>query len=822
MKKNISINISGIIFHIEEDAFDRLKAYLDSINRYFSTFDDSQEIIADIESRIAEIFLAKLSEEKQVITTDDVEALIATMGSISDFQAVEDPELDDSTGEEHKSQSKSSEKSFNTEGNKRLYRDEKRKIVGGVCSGIAHYFSIDALWVRLLFTIILLGSAGFILIAYFVMWAVIPGNDQLPEDKKLKKMFRDSENKALGGVAAGIANYFGVDIVIIRVLFVISMFLGGFGFITYIILWIILPEAKTISDKVQMKGDPITLTNIESNIKQSLNVKEDSDESVFVKILLFPFRLIAIVIDALSKALGPIFRLLVDFIRVIVGGSFVLAGLMTILGLVIAGGILVGIFSQDLISIGHLHFGDMGLPLDTFTTGLPSFTLLAAFFVATIPSFLLIMLGASLIAKRIVFSSNTGWTVFAIFMISAVVLAVNVPTIVYSFKEDGAYEKEMTFKTTDHTTLLKLKDVGLDEYDGAHLKIRGYNGEEIKLVQVFEAQGRDRREAERNAQMVTYNVEAIDSVIYFDSNIEFKDDAIFRAQRLHMTLYIPYNTKFTIDDDLRYILNNNWWYGYRSSMIEDNVWIFTNDGLECVTCPEEEREEKEEVENDDEYRYERDDLDNDDREVSGVRSGDYDKSYDFKNFDEVEVKGAYIVNFEKSDSYRVLIKGRTRHIDDLIVRQDRDRVVISHRNLERMDDFNFSRNDIEITVLTPEITHIELVGATKGYISDFNVRDIKFDLMGASSMKADITADEIDIELTGASNMELRGSGRMLIADVIGASHLDAYAFKVDDARLEAAGVSSIKAFVTDNVEVDESLISNIKLRGGARVNSNN
>src|SRR5690606_41992688 len=89
MKKNISINISGIIFHIEEDGYDDLKRYLDSIHRYFSSFDDSSEILADIESRIAEIFLSKLSEEKQVITREDVQALMATMGSVSDFRAEE-------------------------------------------------------------------------------------------------------------------------------------------------------------------------------------------------------------------------------------------------------------------------------------------------------------------------------------------------------------------------------------------------------------------------------------------------------------------------------------------------------------------------------------------------------------------------------------------------------------------------------------------------------------------------------------------------------------------------------------------------------------
>src|SRR5829696_8309655 len=93
MKKNISINISGIIFHIEEDGYDTLKKYLDSINKYFATFEDSSEILADIESRVAEIFLSKLNEGKQVITAEDVNALISTMGSVSDFKAAEDQEF---------------------------------------------------------------------------------------------------------------------------------------------------------------------------------------------------------------------------------------------------------------------------------------------------------------------------------------------------------------------------------------------------------------------------------------------------------------------------------------------------------------------------------------------------------------------------------------------------------------------------------------------------------------------------------------------------------------------------------------------------------
>src|SRR5687768_15979094 len=93
MKNNISINISGIIMHIEEDRYENLSKYLDSINKYFASFEDSSEILADIESRVAEIFLSKLNEGKQVITTEVVTSLIATMGSVSDFKAAEEQEF---------------------------------------------------------------------------------------------------------------------------------------------------------------------------------------------------------------------------------------------------------------------------------------------------------------------------------------------------------------------------------------------------------------------------------------------------------------------------------------------------------------------------------------------------------------------------------------------------------------------------------------------------------------------------------------------------------------------------------------------------------
>jgi phage shock protein PspC (stress-responsive transcriptional regulator) len=348
MKKNISINISGIIFHIEEDGYDQLKAYLESINRYFSTFDDSLEIIADIETRIAELFLAKLKEGQQVIGLGDVEELIATMGSIKDFQAAEEETSYTSPKEEEPEDEKAEEGEplFS----KKLYRDNNRKLLAGVLSGLAYYFNIDPLWMRLLYVLLFFGVsilpsiAGFLFIGYIVMWIVVPASDELKEEKKIKKMYRDPDGKVLGGVSSGIAAYFGVDVVIIRLLFFASIFIAGTGLILYIILWIILPEAKTLTDKMEMQGQPVTLSNIESNIKKSLKV-EGGEENILVKILLFPFRLIAALFEFLSRALGPFMSFLVEAVRVVFGVILAILGISGVLAVLIAGGVMIGLFA---------------------------------------------------------------------------------------------------------------------------------------------------------------------------------------------------------------------------------------------------------------------------------------------------------------------------------------------------------------------------------------------------------------------------------------------------------------------------------------------
>ena len=328
MKKTISINISGILFHIEEDGYATLKKYLEAISKHFSHYQDNQEIISDIENRIAEIFLSNLKNNKQVITADNVNSLIEKMGTIADFKALEE-DMQEEEKEKVKEESAQEQDYYkhitphqDIKGYKKLTRLESRKILGGVCAGLANYFSIDPLWTRLIAILLLfsgnlrLGKPGWdflpwnfdfslslgiwAIIAYIVMWIILPVSYDEPEDKNIKKLYRNPDDKTLGGVASGLAAYFGIEVIWMRLLFIGLMFAGGAGLVIYIILWIITPVAKSITERIEMKGGAITLDNIETTIKENLNPLPPREESQGRKILLAPFRFLGKVINAVN------------------------------------------------------------------------------------------------------------------------------------------------------------------------------------------------------------------------------------------------------------------------------------------------------------------------------------------------------------------------------------------------------------------------------------------------------------------------------------------------------------------------------------------
>ena len=302
MKKTLNINIGSRVFNIDEDAYDLLSRYLESIKKYFQKINIEDDVFQDIENRISEKFNSIL-KNRESLNIDDINNIIKEMGTLDDFkEAYNDFDTNDFSNENNESKT--------TGKRKRIYRNTSDKVIAGVASGLANYFSVDPIIFRLIFIVSLF--TGFGLIAYLIFWIGIPANDsgKINENKRL---YRDGDNEILGGVAYGLGNYFGIDPAIVRVFFILSIFFGGFGILAYLILWVSIPEAKTVGEKMNMKGYPLTLENIEKFIKEKLS-KKDGEENLFVKIILFPFRIIGPIILGIISIIIPILKILLSFI----------------------------------------------------------------------------------------------------------------------------------------------------------------------------------------------------------------------------------------------------------------------------------------------------------------------------------------------------------------------------------------------------------------------------------------------------------------------------------------------------------------------------
>jgi phage shock protein PspC (stress-responsive transcriptional regulator) len=176
MKKTININLSGMVFTIDEDAYQILSHYLDTIKSYFSKSEGRDEIMADIEARIAELLQDRVNDNKQVVNSKDIDVIIETLGQPEDFV---DSDTEEDTFSDQQSYSRKQS------GFKRLYRDRDKYILGGVCEGLGHYFGLDPLWIRAAFLIAFFGF-GTGLLLYIILWVIVPAAHTTAEKLEMR------------------------------------------------------------------------------------------------------------------------------------------------------------------------------------------------------------------------------------------------------------------------------------------------------------------------------------------------------------------------------------------------------------------------------------------------------------------------------------------------------------------------------------------------------------------------------------------------------------------------------------------------------------
>lgn len=305
MKKVININFQGRVVPIEETAYEILKQYVESLRKYFASEEGRDEIINDIESRIAELFSERLKKGSTCITDDDVNDVIAGMGRPEDFEAAENEPVSGATNNSKSTNSGSSQQSSSQQsgsqsygysntyaGRGRLYRNADDKLIAGVASGLANYFAIDPVVMRIVF--VLLFAPLFWV--YVILWVIIPSKSI--QSNITKRLYRSSEDKVIAGVCGGLASYFNISTWVPRLIFALPLIIGLISgpfnwwwndfdffwvgpkiitgslgstlFITYIILWIAVPVAVTAAEKLEMRGEKVDLNSIRNTVKEDL------------------------------------------------------------------------------------------------------------------------------------------------------------------------------------------------------------------------------------------------------------------------------------------------------------------------------------------------------------------------------------------------------------------------------------------------------------------------------------------------------------------------------------------------------------------------
>jgi phage shock protein PspC (stress-responsive transcriptional regulator) len=293
MKKVININFQGRILPIEEMAYENLKQYIESLRTYFEQEEGKDEIINDIECRVAELCEDRLKKGAVCISEEDIDLIIISIGRPADFEAQDGFEANTSANNGANQAQSNTQNAGEPTYQKRLYRDEQNKVLGGVCAGIANYLNLDPIIIRVLW-ILLFGISFF---AYLLLWIAVPSTSVNEVGGIRKRLFRDLDKKVIGGVCAGMSKYFGVKVGVIRILFLLPTILLIFNWnhfhlfqfwdfndynnfldvtfmpgaiFVYIVLWLVIPEARTSADKLEMMGEKVDINSIKNAIQTDL------------------------------------------------------------------------------------------------------------------------------------------------------------------------------------------------------------------------------------------------------------------------------------------------------------------------------------------------------------------------------------------------------------------------------------------------------------------------------------------------------------------------------------------------------------------------
>ena len=562
------------------------------------------EIINDIEGRIAELFGETLKKGSTCITDADVNTIIASMGRPEDFEEDEAKVHSQLGGESTQKQSYTYEQRAN-EG-RRLYRDENHKVIAGVCSGIANYFNIDPVVIRILFLVTL----GVTLIPYLILWIAVPSSASTVIGSQRRRLFRDADDKIIGGVCSGLAQYFAINVWIPRVLFLLpfisfvfsSDHWGWWNFphflswsfspgslFVYVILWLVLPEAKSAADKLEMKGEKVDLNNIKTTIQGDLEGFKDRAQQLGseIKVKAQEFgdtlgkkgRQMGSEAEALTRrsrrGFGDIIVLLVKIFAYFIVGVIVFS-------------IVVTLFSLGVASTGLLPAKDYILRSgwqNIFAWG----TLILFIWVPVVGI-------VTWIIRRITKKRGNSTLIRSAFISLWILGWFCVIGLITSLSNDFSHRNYPTEQViplaNPQVNKLEIKTSPFGKYYGHNwfrlepfvffdedtayvrnirLRIVKADNDSFKVTVVKLTNGASRQQAEQIASKINFTATQRDTTLLLDRGIAITTNDKFRNQRLIVTIAVPTGKRIYINE------REGWGEGFSFHMgNSDNYWEWEN------------------------------------------------------------------------------------------------------------------------------------------------------------------------------------------------------------------------------------------------------
>jgi len=573
---------------IEVSAFDLLKNYTESLSRHFANEEGKDEIINDIESRICELFQERLTKGATCITDDDVNAIIKSMGRPEEFEAMGDiPAEPTAASDQSQSQSTGSSSTTST-GSRRLFRDENDKVLGGVCSGLANYFNIDVVIARIVFVVLLFSGIGFL--TYIIMWVAVPSSSTTQIGGTRKKLFRNPDEKMIAGVCSGIGNYFGINAWIPRVLFLLPFlsFLsrwghwGGFwdfgdilrftfsptSLIVYIILWIVIPEASTTSEKLEMKGEKVDMNSIKASVMGEMKGAGKKAEK-------FAKDASGVISEKATEVAGDV----KSFTRRSSSGlGNVIAMIAKIFAYFIIGcvgfALVMGLFALAVASIGLFPLKNFVINNDyqnLFAWGTLLF-FIAAPIIGIITWIIRKIAGSKRHGNMLGFSFGALWVIGWV----SIILLISSISRDFSYNSKNITENEIALtspgidklEVTSASPLEKYKRsrfLRFEPFEGIQedtayvnnvdVRIVKSNTDSFKVTVIKMATGRSRTIAENNAAQIEYSGVQKDSVLFLDKGIAINKTDKFRNQRVVLTIYVPVGKRIKVDKSVSWFNN---------------------------------------------------------------------------------------------------------------------------------------------------------------------------------------------------------------------------------------------------------------------------